>query len=88
MKGARFVLVREVTRQECPWLKRTWQPGDEVFEFRGATYGCITPTGVACSVDGHNPFFELPGNALVIKPDSSPVAAKLPGEARPEKSPS
>jgi hypothetical protein len=58
-------LIRDVTREECYWLKTTFKKGDKVHRFTGVTYGCISYSGVACSVDGKNPFFELPANALI-----------------------
>ena len=30
-------LDRQVTRKECPWLDRHFEPGEEVFEFVGLT---------------------------------------------------
>lgn len=44
------------------YAHRAFAAGDEIFEFTGATYGCINwQTGVACcDVEGQNPFFELP----------------------------
>jgi hypothetical protein len=58
-------LIRDVTREECYWLKTTFKKGDKVHRFTGVTYGCISYSGVACSVDGKKPFFELPANALI-----------------------
>lgn len=41
--------------------------GDVVYEFTGPTYGCITPWGVACSVEpGEHPFFEVAWSNLVV----------------------
>lgn len=59
-----FKLLRRVTKKECPWLDRSFKKGEVVHEFTGHTYGCIG-AGIACSLDGNNPFFELPINALV-----------------------
>ena len=46
------------------WLlgpdKQVASAGEVVYEFHGATYGCISPQGVACSrEDGVGPFFEV-----------------------------
>jgi predicted phosphodiesterase len=46
-------------------LDTTFKKGDKVHRFTGSTYGCISYSGVTCSVDGKNPFFELPANALI-----------------------
>ena len=65
----KYTLVRDVTREECPWLDKDWTVGEEVFHFFGATYGCVSNMGTACSVDGDNPFFEMPTSALRIVRD-------------------
>jgi hypothetical protein len=62
-----YVLTRDVTPDECEWLDRTFREGETVVQFTGATYGCITGDGVACSLNGDNPFFELPLDALAVK---------------------
>jgi len=37
-----------------------------VYEYSGATYGCISWHGTAFTlVEGETPFFELPNNAVV-----------------------
>lgn len=59
----KFILNRDVMKEECPWLKRDMLRGEEVQKFTGHTYGCIG-AGVACSFDGKTPFFELPRDAL------------------------
>jgi len=58
-------LLRRVTTEECFWLGRDFEKGEEVFEYRDYTYGCITGNGIACCLkEGEDPFFELPLNAL------------------------
>lgn len=59
----RFKLTRRVTKKECPWLDRPMKSGEVVHRYNGATYNCIG-VGVACSIDGKTPFFELPRDAL------------------------
>lgn len=61
-----IVTTREVTREECPWLPRDLVEGEEVFRYYGYTYGCISPTGVAVSLDGQDvtPFLEVPRDAI------------------------
>jgi hypothetical protein len=40
--------------------------GQVVYEFTGPTYGCITPSGLACSAaPGVGPFFEVALSNLV-----------------------
>lgn len=65
MRINKFILTRDVSPEECSWLDRTYKQGQQVFEFMGATYGCCTDEGIACSLDGNIPFFELPRDALV-----------------------
>tara|TARA_B110000879_G_C10989847_1_gene438825 strand:- start:231 stop:392 length:162 start_codon:yes stop_codon:yes gene_type:complete len=50
-------LTRDITLEECDWLDTTFKKGDKVHRFTGSTYGCISYSGVDCSVDGKNPFF-------------------------------
>lgn len=51
---------------EYTHLHRDFREGEEVYLYQGPTYGCISHNGVACSVDGNLPFFELPKNAVII----------------------
>lgn len=62
----KLVVTRDVTPDEVEWLQRTYKKGDEIWEFTGATYGCIDSSkGMACSdVEGAGPFFEFPLDAL------------------------
>jgi hypothetical protein len=61
----RLKLLREVTIVECPWLKEDYPKGKTVYEYNGATYGCISNAGVAVSMrPNKTPFFEIPKDAL------------------------
>ena len=62
----RITLKRDVTREECDWLDRDFKKGEEVYLFYGATYGCISGDGKACtlSASGETPFFEIPNDAI------------------------
>lgn len=61
-----YRFIRDVTVEECGWLSRDYKSGEEVYEFTGVTYGCISPAGVAVSeFDGENPFYEIPLDAIV-----------------------
>ena len=60
----KLLLTRDVTPAECPWLSRTFIKDEIVYRFDGYTYGCISPGGIACSLDGAFPFFELPRSAV------------------------
>ncbi len=60
----KYRLIRDVTRNECFWLGRDYKAGETVFEFKGATYGCVGD-GIACTdVKGEGPFNEFPVDAL------------------------
>ena len=61
-----FLVVRDVTIEECDWLQATIKKGSIVYKFYGATYGCIGPDWIAITLreDGKNPFLELPYSAL------------------------
>lgn len=58
-------LIRNVSQEECPWLDKPFKTGEEVYKYSYYTYGCITETGIACSLEkDKEPFFELPASAL------------------------
>lgn len=59
-------MIRTVTAEECPWVINDLKEGTEVYEFIGPTYGCITSSGVAISledsVDAY--FYEVPKDSV------------------------
>jgi hypothetical protein len=60
-----FLLTRNVTKAECPWLDQDFEKDDNVYEYTGPTYGCISPKGKAFSMRPNQvPFFELPNDAV------------------------
>jgi len=60
-------LTRDVTMEECKWLHRDLKKGELVAQYKGHTYGCISPSGIACTErEGEWPFFELPEDALTF----------------------
>eukprot|EP00294_Goniomonas_avonlea_P006698 CAMPEP_0114560310 /NCGR_PEP_ID=MMETSP0114-20121206/11391_1 /TAXON_ID=31324 /ORGANISM="Goniomonas sp, Strain m" /LENGTH=233 /DNA_ID=CAMNT_0001745847 /DNA_START=9 /DNA_END=710 /DNA_ORIENTATION=- len=63
-----LTVLRDVTKDECPWLEETVQAGSTVFRFDGETHGVITMCGIAVSKPDKEGFFELPMSAL--KPSS------------------
>ncbi|EHB47655.1 electron transfer flavoprotein alpha and beta-subunit [Mycolicibacterium rhodesiae JS60] len=65
----KYRLKRAVTTAECHWLPKDLEVGETVQDFHGATYGCISTSGIAVSFDGANPFFEVPRDALSVVPD-------------------
>ena len=60
-----FKLIRDVTKEECFWLKEDISKDTVVYECTNATYNACTD-GVACTFDpdGGYPFFQLPTDAL------------------------
>lgn len=65
--SAEYVVVRHIPVDEAGWLPiHLRQPGARVFEFHGATYGCINyAAGFAVSErPGENPFYEMPHGAV------------------------
>ena len=65
-------LIRNVTKEECSWLDKTFEKDDEVFQYYGCTYGCISNYGVACSIEkDKEPFFELPLNSVLALRDKN-----------------
>jgi hypothetical protein len=62
-----FVLTRNVTKKECPWLDRPFKKNETVFEYTGCTYGCISWNGTAFTEkENETPFFELPNDAVCL----------------------
>ena len=60
-----YRLIRNVTTKECDWLDRTFKKGEIVYEYNGATYGCLSSDGSAFTLkSGKGPFFELPDDAV------------------------
>lgn len=63
----KIITNRNITVDECPWLGEDIPAETELFIFRGCTYGCISPAGIAaCEVEGENPFFEIPRDSYTL----------------------
>ena len=57
--------TRLVTMDECPWLDADLPKGTMVWSYSGATYGVVSPCGVAVTAKAaESPCFELPSDAL------------------------
>lgn len=63
-KSDKRIVTRDVTRKECQWLQEDVKAGTIVYVFHGPTFGCIAAGKAVTLVDGQNPFFELPLDAL------------------------
>lgn len=61
-----YVIVRDLTPEDCHWLDGTITKGTLVYHYTGYTYGCISRNGIAVSlVLGETPFFEVPNDSVV-----------------------
>lgn len=63
----KLYVIRLVTPEvDGDWIPHAFLPGDIVWEYTGATYGCINwNNGMAVSeFPGETPFFEFPYDAL------------------------
>lgn len=63
-----FTLTRNVLRTECDWLPRDLAKGDKVILHEGATYGAISNAGIAVLIDEGGPFYEVPIDAVTVRP--------------------
>lgn len=73
----RYVLTRDVTTDECPWLVNVPQPiteGTVVYRFTKPTYGAVREFAATLDPEYDYPFFELPHDA--VRPD--PLEADFP----------
>lgn len=61
----KFKINRRITQKECPCMEEPLEAGTVVFEYLGYTYGCISQSGIPCTIaPDKTPFFEIPANAL------------------------
>jgi hypothetical protein len=60
-----YVITRDITKEEYPYLPQDFVVGDVVYECTKAAYGCVSNAGVSATLDptGDYPFFELPRDA-------------------------
>ncbi len=60
------LLIRNVTTEECPWLKEDLNLGTILFEYRGYTFNCLTSRGVAVTLEPDSfPFTEVPADSVL-----------------------
>lgn len=57
-------ILYDLTPEKYHWIRETIPAGAEVEEFRGCTYGCISPEGIAVSLKGQDHFTEVPVDAV------------------------
>jgi len=60
-----YIIIRQVTKDECNWLDKIFDEGEIVYLYTGATYKCIGDSGLAFALTANKgPFFQLPKNAV------------------------
>ena len=60
MRTMKYKFIRDVSTKD-----RNFYKDEIVFGYSGYSYGCISPSGIACCEKaGETPFFEIPGDAL------------------------
>lgn len=64
MKSKTGTINRRITKEECHWIPRNIDVGEHVTEYRGCTYGCVSPSGEAVIIDGIEGFLEVPSNSI------------------------
>lgn len=62
-----YKVIRDITKEECPWLDNTIAAGTTLYKCTQPTFGCIGG-GIAVTYDsrGNYPFFEVPQEALTL----------------------
>ncbi len=60
-------LADDVLKKEYKWLKRDFLRNEVMYINTSPNYSCVGKNGVFCSVDGNEPFFELPMIALKME---------------------
>lgn len=71
-----LIVIRDVTVEECPWLRETVERGRPVWEYGGYTYQSVSPAGVAVSFTAsEDRFCELPRDALGYE-DGTPFRSR------------
>jgi len=63
----RLKLSKDVLKKDFKYLNRDFKKGELVYLHTGETFGCIGKNGLACTLDGNLPFFELPAGVLSIE---------------------
>lgn len=68
-----LIVNKDILKSEHKWLKRDFKKGETLYLYSGSTYECIGKEGLACSIDGKPPFFEIPKSCLdmVIKMEAN-----------------
>lgn len=57
-------ITRDVTPEECRWLRETVRAGEILYVYPGFTYGVIGSGMPLTREPGETPFFEVPRDAI------------------------
>lgn len=68
LTSQKYRLTRDVSRTDEEFSAFDLPAGTIVYRYAGATYGCVGPGGVAVTLDGREPFGEVPRSALEVLP--------------------
>jgi hypothetical protein len=64
--GISGLIIRDLTKDECYWLKFPIDKLSIVYKYLGSTYGCIADSGIAvCIKKDTLPFIEVPRDAVL-----------------------
>jgi len=77
MEKLQFTLVNDALKKNFAWLDRDIKKGERVYLYTGSTYGCKSEDGLAFTLDGQLPFFELPAGLLSIEYENKPYTIFL-----------
>lgn len=59
------IIKRTLTTDECEWLDENIPEGTTIYKYDGPTYGIVSPSGIAISIEpGKTPFLEVPQDAV------------------------
>ena len=56
-----YEVIREISKEDWPWLDSDIPEGSKLYRYYGHTYGCISFSGMAETWEkDKEPFFEVP----------------------------
>jgi hypothetical protein len=61
----KYIVIKDILAKEHHWLGKDYPKGQIVTRFIGATYGCISPRGIAI-LEEDGVFIELPKDSLQL----------------------
>lgn len=65
-----IIVNRDLKKSKYPWLDNDIEKGTVVYRYYGCTYGCISPNGIAVSMEENEPpFLEIPSDSFITAID-------------------